>query len=119
MMPKSWNESAVNVQFVWTAASGTNTSVVWGCQALALSDDDPLDAAFGTAQLVSDAVTAIDDVMESAFSAPLTVAGAPAANDLVVFRFFRDAANAADTLAADARLIAVRIRYSADAENDA
>ena len=118
-MPKSWNESAVNVQFVWTAASGTNTSAVWGCQALALSDDDPLDAAFGTAQLVSDAVTAIDDVMESAFSAPLTVAGAPAANDLVVFRFFRDAANAADTLAADARLIAVRIRYSADAENDA
>ena len=118
-MPKSWNESAVNVQFVWTAPSGTNTSVVWGCQALALSDDDPLDAAFGTAQLVSDAVTAVGDVMESTFSAPLTVAGAPAANDLVVFRFFRDAANAADTLAADARLIAVRIRYSADAENDA
>ena len=118
-MPKSWNESTVDVQFVWTAGSGAASSVVWGCQALALSDDDPLDAVFGIAQLVPDAVTAAGDVMESAFTAPLTVAGSPAANDLVVFRFYRDAANAADTLTVDARLIAVRIRYNADAENDA
>ena len=118
-MPKSWNEGSVSVQFVWTAGSGASAGVVWGCQALALSDDDPIDAAFGVAQLMSDAVTAAGDVMESAFTAPLTVAGSPAANDLVVFRFYRDAANAGDTLTVDARLIAVRIRYNADAENDA
>ena len=116
-MPRSWNEGPVRVQFVWTA--GTGGSVVWGCQALALSDDDVLDSAFGTAQLVTDAVTQVGDVMESAFTAPLTIAGSPAPEDLVVFRLYRDAAQAADTLPADARLIAVRIRYTADAENDA
>ena len=116
-MPSSWNEGAVQVQFVWTA--GASGSAVWGCQALALSDDDVLDTAFGTAQTVSDAVTAVGDLMESAFSAPLTIAGSPAPEDLVVFRLYRDATNAADTLSADARLVAVRIRYTADAENDA
>ena len=116
-MPRSWNEGTVRVQFVWTA--GASGGAVWGCQALALSDDDVLDSAFGTAQTVTDAVTAVGDVMESAFTAPLTIAGSPAPEDLVVFRLFRDASNAADTLSADARLVAVRIRYTADAENDA
>ena len=116
-MPRSWNEGTVQVQFVWTA--GTSGSAVWGCQALALSDDDALDSAFGTPQSVTDAVTAPGDVMESEFTTPLTIAGSPIAEDLVVFRFFRDATQSADTLASDARLIAVRIRYTADAENDA
>ena len=116
-MPRSWNEGTVRIQFVWSAGAGG--SAVWGCQALALSDDDALDAAFGTAQVVTDAVTAVGDMMESAFTAPLTIAGSPAPEDLVVFRFYRDATNAADTLAADARLVAVRIRYTADTENDA
>ena len=116
-MPRSWNEGPIQVQFVWTA--GASGSAVWGCQALALSDDDAVDAAFGTAQTVSDAVTAVGDAMESAFTAPLTIAGSPAPEDLVVFRLYRDAANPADTLSADARLVAVRIRYTADAENDA
>ena len=68
---------------------------------------------------MSDAVTAVGDAMESAFTAFLTIAGSPAPEDLVVFRLYRDAANPADTLSADARLVAVRIRYTADAENDA
>ena len=78
-----------------------------------------MDSAFGTAQLVTDLVTAPGDVMQSAFCAPIVVAGSPAAADLVVFRVYRDAAHAADTLTADARLIAVRIRYNADAANEA
>lgn len=116
-MPRSWNEGPVQVQFVWTA--GASGSAVWGCQALALSDDDAVDAAFGAAQTVTDAVTAVGDAMESAFTAPLTIAGSPAPEDLVVFRLYRDAANPADTLAGDARLVAIRVRYTADAENDA
>ena len=99
-MPRSWNEGTVRVQFVWTA--GASGSAAWGCQALALSDDDVIDAAFGTPQLVTDAVTAVGDIMESAFTAPLTIAGSPAPEDLVVFRFYRDATQPADTLSADA-----------------
>ena len=116
-MPRSWNEGTVQIQFVWTAAGGG--SAVWGCQALALSDDDVLDAAFGIVQTVTDAVTAVGDMMQSAFTAPLTIAGSPAPEDIVVFRVFRDAAQSVDTLIADARLVAVRIRYTSEAENDA
>lgn len=116
-MPKSWNEGTVTVQFIWTAANTGN--VVWGCAARAFSDDDAIDQAFGTAQTVTDGVTAAGDFMESAFTSPITIAGTPAAEDLVIFKFYRDANDAADTCAVDAKLIAVRIKYTIDAGTDA
>jgi hypothetical protein len=116
-MPKSWDEGTVTVQFIWMT---TNTgNVVWGCAARAFSDDDLIDAAFGTAVTVTDAVTATTDIMESAFTSAITIAGTPAAEDLVIFKFYRDADNAADTLAVDAKLIAVRIKYTIDVGTDA
>lgn len=115
-MDKKWNEGTVTVQFIWTA--GATGDVVWGCQAVALSDDDAVDSAFGTAQTVTDSVTASGDVMESAFTSAITIAGTPAAEDLVVFKFYRDADNGSDTLAADASLIAVRIKYTINAADD-
>lgn len=116
-MPKSWNEGTVTVQFIWTAADTGN--VVWGCSARAFSDDDAIDQAFGTAATVTDGVTAAGDFMESAFTSAITIAGTPAAEDLVIFKFYRDADNAADTCAVDAKLIAVRIKYTIDAGTDA
>lgn len=115
-MDKKWDEGTVTVQFIWTA--GATGDVVWGCQAVALSDDDAVDSAFGTAQTVTDSVTAAGDVMESAFTSAITIAGTPAAEDLVAFKFYRDADNGSDTLAADASLIAVRIKYTIDAADD-
>lgn len=115
-MPKSWNEGTVTAQFIWTASN--TGDVVWGCQGVALSDDDALDTAFGTAQTVTDGVTAANDVMESAFTSAITIAGTPAAEDLVVFQFYRDADNGADTCTVDARLIAVRIKYTINAVDD-
>jgi len=115
-MPKSWDEGTVTVQFIWTA--GTTGNVVWACQGVALSDDDALDAAFGTAQTVTDGVTAAGDLMQSAFTSAITIAGTPAAEDTVVLQFYRDASNGSDTLAADAKLIAVRIKYTLNAGDD-
>lgn len=115
-MPKSWNEGTITVQFIWTAT--TTGNVVWGCQGVALSDDDVIDAAFGTAQTVTDGVTAANDLMESAFTSAITIAGTPAAEDLVVLQFYRDADNGSDTLAADAKLIGVRIKYTVNAGDD-
>jgi hypothetical protein len=118
-MPKSWNEGTVTAQFLWKADSGTAAqSVVWAIQAVALSDDDAIDAAFGTAQSVTDAVTALGDLMQSAFTSALTIAGTPAEGDLVVFQVFRDADNVADTLAADARLIGIRLNFTTNAQDD-
>lgn len=118
-MPKSWNEGTLTARFLWSSSvSGTN-AVVWGLQAVAISDDDALDAAFGTAQTVTDAQTAQSDLMQTAETAALTVGGTPAAEDWVVFQAYRDAASGSDTLAGDARLHGIALFYTTDAATDA
>lgn len=117
-MPKGWNEGTVTVQFLWRVNSGSG-SVVWAAQAVAISDDDLADVAFGTAQTVTDTVTATTDLMISSFTSAITIAGAPAAEDVVCFQFYRDAANGSDTLTTDARLVGVRIKYTTAAKDDA
>ncbi len=118
LMPKRWNEGTVTAEFVWTAPGGTG-NVVWGIQAVAISDDDVIDAAFGTAQTVTDAVTATTDMMRSAATSAMTVAGTPANSDLVKFQVYRDAANGSDTLnAIDAKLIGVNLYITTNARDD-
>jgi hypothetical protein len=117
-MPKSWNEGTVTVQFLWIDTASAIGSVVWGCSARAYSDLDVIDGAFGTAMTVIDTAQNVS-LMQSAFTSALTIAGSPAAEDLVVFKFYRDAASGSDTYASDARLVAVRIKYTVDTGNDA
>ena len=117
-MPKSWDEGTVTAEFLWTAASGTG-AVIWGLQGLALSDDDALDAAFGTAQEVTDTLLSAGDLHRSAETAAITIGGTPAEGDMIVFQIYRDASDGADTLAVDAQLIGVRLFYSTGAKNDA
>lgn len=114
-MPKGWNESTITAKFVWTALSSSGT-VTWGLQAIALSDDDALDTAFGTAQTVTDTLLATGDVHRTAETSAITIGGSPAEEDLVVFQVYRDVA---DTLAADARLIGVLLYYTTNAATDA
>jgi hypothetical protein len=117
-MPKSWNESTVTAQFIWEAPGGTG-NVIWGIQGVSISDDDVIDAAFGTAQTVTDGVTATTDVMQSAFTSAITIGGTPAEGDLVCFQVYRDAANGSDTLnAIDAKLIAIRLNFTTNASDD-
>ncbi len=115
-MPKSWDEGTVTARFIWSC--GVTGAVVWGIQAVALSDDDVIDAAFGTAVTVTDSVTATTDVMQSAETSALTIAGSPAAEDLVCFQVYRDADNGSDTAAGDAKLIGIRLYVTLDAADD-
>jgi hypothetical protein len=117
-MPKGWNESTVTAYFVWSNASGTG-NVVWGLQGLGLSNDDVLDSAFGTAQEVTDGVTAAGDLMQSDATAAITIVGTPAEADWVVFQAYRNAATGSDTLGVDARLHGVALIYTTDTANDA
>lgn len=116
-MPKGWDRSTVKFRAVWKA--GNTGNVVWGFRAVAISDDDVVDAAFGTAQTVTDGVTATTDAMISAESAAVTIAGTPAEGDWVVFEVYRDAANGSDTLAVDASLLGVLMLYGTTSMNDA
>ncbi|RDV06440.1 DUF2793 domain-containing protein [Sphingorhabdus pulchriflava] len=115
-MPKRWNEGTLLAEFIWTA--GTTGDVVWAIQAIALSNDDPIDASWGAAQTVTDGVTAADDVMISARTGTITVGGSPADNDLVAFQIYRDADNGSDTLSADAKLIGIRLLITTNAADD-
>lgn len=117
-MPKGWNESTVTAEVFWSNASGTG-NVVWAIQGLARSNDDVLDTAFGTAQSVTDGVTAAGDLMVSAATSAITIGGTPAENDLVIFQIYRDAANGSDTFASDARLHGVKVYYTTTTLNDA
>jgi hypothetical protein len=112
-MPKNWDEGTVKARFVWRATSSSG-DVIWGIAGVAVSDDDVLDAALGTAQEVTDTLTATTDLMHSAETSAITIGGSPAARDTVFFQVYRKAAAAGDTLAAAASLVGVEILYNID-----
>jgi hypothetical protein len=109
-MPDDWDGGTIAAKFAWTAASGSG-DVVWAIQGRAYANDDPIDAAWGTAQTATDALTATGDLCISGATPDCTLAGTPAAGQFVQLRVYRDANAAGDTLAADARLLAVKITY--------
>lgn len=119
-MPKSWNLGTVTAAFTWShPATTVNFGVSWGIQALALSNDDALDTAFGTAVQTVDTGGTTSDVYMSAESAAVTIGGTPAAEDYVVFQVLRKHDEAGDTLAVDARLHGVSLYYTTNAATDA
>jgi hypothetical protein len=85
---------------------------VWGIQARAFANDDALDTAAGTAQTVTDTLTATNDMCVTSATSAMTIGGIPAANTPVQFTVYRDANAGGDTLAADARLLGVEILYT-------
>lgn len=115
--PKSWNRSTITFEVLWTASAGSG-GVVWALEAIALSDDDAIDTAYGTAVQVSDTLIATGDVHKTAVSSALTVGGSPAVGDLVFFRIKRVPADGSDTLTGDARLIGIRLFFTQNAADD-
>lgn len=117
--PKSWNEGTITFQVWWSSTATDTDGVAWGLQAVAISDNEALDASWGTPIVVTDdAQSATDELYITSESAALTIGGTPAANDLVFFRIFRDVSDANDDMTEDARLIGVKIFYTVDAGND-
>ena len=66
-----------------------------------------------------DTLIAANDCHIGPESSALTIAGTPAEGDLVYFQITRKVADAGDTLAADAKLIGVRLYFTTNAGNDA
>lgn len=108
-MPKSWNESTVTAEFLWSHAAAATFDVVWGLQGVAVSNDDTLEVAFGTAITVTDSGGTTNDLYITADTSAITIAGTPAAEDMVIFQVYRDANAGGDTLDVDARLHGVAL----------
>jgi hypothetical protein len=118
-MPKSWNRGTLTAAFVWShATTDTNFDVAFGLQAVAISDGDSADAAFGTAVTVSDTGGTTNTIYISPTTAAITVGGTPAARDYVNFQVFRSTADAGDTMAIDARLHGVHVYYTTNVATD-
>ena len=117
-MPKMWNEGTITAQFYWTNAAATIGTCAWGLQGVSLSDNDLINAVFGTAVVTSDTQTGTaKDVHISAESSAITIAGSPAADDLTCFQVFRDVSE--DNMNDDALLLGLKIFYTIDSGNDA
>ena len=118
-MPKSWNEGTITFQPFWTV-TGTNTgTVAWQLAGVAITNDESIDTAFGT-QVATTALAfsgTSNDLMVSAESGAVTIAGSPAANDMCFFQINRD--TSADDQTGAARLLGVKILFTTDAANDA
>jgi hypothetical protein len=112
IMPSNYNNGTVTARFYWTAASGSG-GVVWAIQGRAFANDDALDTAAGTAQLVTDTLIAADDMHVTSATSAVTLGGTPAANTPIQFTIYRDVSDAGDDLGVDARLLGVEIIYTA------
>ena len=118
VIPKKWNRSTITGKVHWTAASGSG-GVAWGFEAVAISNDDALDAAWGTEVVVTDTLITANDNHVTAASGAITVGGSPAADDLIHFRITRVVGNGSDTLGVDARLLGVEITLTTNQATDA
>ena len=117
--PKSWNEGTVTFAVYWTTTATDTDGVAWGLQGVAVSDNDTIDVAYGTGVVVTDdALGAAEDLMVTATSGAVTIAGSPAVGDICYFRIYRDVSDGNDDMTEDARLIGCKIFYTIDAKDD-
>jgi len=117
--PKSWNLGTITFQCYWSGIAAT-TGVAIGLQGVAMNDNETIDVAYGTAVVVTDnAQGAVEELLVTAESSAVTIAGTPADNDLCYFRIFRDVSDSNDDMAGDMRLHGIKIFFTTDAANDA
>jgi hypothetical protein len=112
-LPSDYNGGTMTAQVHWTHAATTcDFDVVWGLEGRCFANDEALDQAVGTAVTVTDTGGTTTDLYVSAATAAITWGGTPAAGELVIITVFRKAADAADTMAVDAKLIGVQLNYT-------
>jgi len=117
--PKSWNLDTITYQVFWSGLAAT-TGVTWSLQGVSMPDNSTIDVAYGSIITVDDdAQGAVEELLVSAESSAVTIAGTPADDDLCYFRIFRDVSDGNDDMAGDARLHGIKLFYTTDAKNDA
>ena len=116
--PKMWNLGVVTFQAFWTGLTANAGGVAWALQAVAASNEDTIDVAYGTPRIITDTFRAAEEVHVTAESKAVTIAGTPVDDDVCYFRMFRDVSDAADTRAADCNLLGIKLFYTTDLATD-
>ena len=108
-MPEDWDLGTITFKAMWSAAGGSAAETVsWNLQGRSYANDNAIDAAWGTAIEVTDALLATGDVHITDESAAVTPAGGT--GRLLQLRIYRNPTN--DNLAADALLIGIKVYYT-------
>lgn len=119
-LPKGYNSAGtLTAKFLWSSAATAGTgNVVWGIQAAYRRDDDATDAAYGTAQTVTDTFIADGDIHVTSVTSAITPGGTHASECMLAVQVYRDAANGSDTYTQDALLLAVLVTLPYNANTD-
>lgn len=105
-LPKRWDRGTITARFRWShPATTTNFGVVWSLQAVAVSDNEAIAAAYGTAQQIADTGGTTSRLYVTSETPAITVGGSPADGDTIFFRVARVPADASDTMAVTGRLL--------------
>lgn len=115
-MPEGWNRGTIKAKFYWApgdAAASAADTVEWELAAGALSNDDAIDAALGTSQVISDTVLAgvEGDLHITGATPAITVGGTPALGDLTHFKVSRNVGGT-DDMTEDAWLFGVMLQIT-------
>ena len=115
VMPEAWNLGTIKAKFYWSSASGSTAgdTVEWGLKGRSLSDDDAIDSAFGTEQVITDTVLAgtNGDIHVTAATPAITIGNTPALNDVCAFEVHRNT-DGTDDMAEDAWLFGILIQIT-------
>lgn len=118
-MPKGWNAGVFKAAFEWYSPSVTGNAE-WGIQAQCQGDGDTLDSAWGTEQVINDAVSSANTRRWSAQTPDITAAGTPQKSDTLTVRVYRKGNHANDTVNGGViRLLSVKLFPVRDGQNDA
>jgi hypothetical protein len=115
VMPEGWDKGTVKAKFYWSSAAGSTAgdTVEWEIGGVAVGNDDALDTALGTAQVITDTVLAgtSGDLHITATTPVITIGGTPALGDMVHFKVSRNVGGT-DDMAEDAWLFGVLIQVT-------
>lgn len=117
--PGNWNGSTITAKIYWVQGGSATGDVKFEVDARSFADNETLDAAFGTAQSVTD--SALNDTTKLAVTSAtsaITVGGTPAAGELVVLRLTRLGGDAADTLNRSVLIVGIQITYGINAYSE-
>jgi len=115
--PENWDRGTIKAKFYWSPGSSACTAaekVEWEIKGKACSDDDAIDASYGTSQVISDTVLTGEegDMHISSATPAITIGGSPALGDLIDFKVSRNVGSANDNMAGDAWLFGVLIQFA-------
>lgn len=120
VMPASWDRQAVKFKVVYLNAAAGTGDVVWKLSARACSSGEVLDGVPASISITSSsAATAALTNITTSESADLTIAGSPAAGDLIILELSRPAASSgSDTFTQAAHMIGIVVTYTDSVNTD-